>query len=457
MKNSVFILDDEQSICEVLSFALRSDYLVEYCTDPEQGLRQLRSKAYDLVLMDIRLGARNGLDILRSIQAVALDTQVIMMTAYGDEKTSVEAMKLGAFDYLLKPLNIDELKLVIEKALAYRSMNEEVKYLSAELQNRSAPYQMIGESKVMRHVFHLIDMFKDVDSSVLITGESGTGKELVARAIHNQGRRKNGRFVVVNCAAIPEGLLESEFFGHKRGAFTGAVSDAKGKLLLADKGTIFLDEIGDMPLSLQGKLLRALQEKVIVPVGDTKSQSVDVRVVAATNRNLQEMVANGTFREDLFYRLNVLNLHMPPLRERREDILPLCEHFIRHCNQEQKKNITGISESAKQKLTSYNYPGNVRQLANIIERAAILTVGNTIDDLALPDELYMPPVNENGETVADGAQIMRLLAGKTMKEIECLAIQAALQCCDNKKADAAHMLGISERSLWYKLKEYEIK
>ena len=455
MKASVFILDDEQSICEVLQFALRDDYVVEYCTDPEQGLLRLRSKAFDLVLLDIRLGTRNGIDILQSIRSVAMDTQVIMMTAYGDEETSVKAMNLGAFDYLVKPLNIDELKLAIKKALDYRSMSEHVKFLTEELQNHGTRYQMVGNGKTMHHVFHLIDMFKDVDSSVLITGESGTGKELVARAIHSQGRRKAERFVVVNCAAIPEGLLESEFFGHKRGAFTGAVSDSKGKMLLADKGTIFLDEIGDMPLSLQGKLLRVLQEKVIVPVGDTKSHPVDVRIVAATNRNLQEMVKNGTFREDLYYRLNVLNLHMPPLRERKEDILPLCEHFIVQCNRDQKKSIAGLSDRAKQVLLAYDYPGNVRQLANIIERAVILTVGSEIGELALPEELYTVKMESTEEP--NEHRLIDLLAGKSMKEIETLAIQAALRSSGNKKAEAAQTLGISERSLWYKIKEYQIK
>lgn len=451
MKSTILILDDEQSICEALYFALRTDYTVEFCTSPEDGLRLLRAKSFDAVLLDIRLGTHNGLEILRAIRNVQLDTAVIIMTAYGSEKTSIEAMKSGAFAYLLKPLNIDELKLTISKALDFHRMSDDVRFLSDELRTHRTDHQIIGESRAMRQVYRLIDIFKDVDSTVLITGESGTGKELAARAIHDRGRRKNARFVAVNCAAIPEGLLESELFGHKRGAFTGAVSDQKGKFLLADHGTIFLDEIGDMPLSLQAKILRVLQEKEVLPIGETRSQQVDVRVIAATNRDLQKMVAAGSFREDLYYRLNVSPIHMPPLRERREDILPLCSYFIRRYNAEQKKSITGISESAKRKLVSYYYPGNVRQLANMIERATILTVGSVISDLALPEELDQA----SGATETD--RLIDLLSGMTLKEAEQLCIRAALRQCGGRKADAARVLGISERGLWYKLKEYGIR
>ena len=447
MKPTVFILDDEQSICEALYFSLQADYAVEYSTNPEQGLRLLRNKSYDVLLLDMRLGTYNGIDILQSVRGVNLDTAVILMTAYGSENAAVEAMKKGAFDFLNKPLDIEKLRLTIERALDYRRLSDDVRFLSDELQERGPSHQMVGSSKSMQHVFRLIDMYKDVDSSVLITGESGTGKELVARSIHSRGKRRNERFVAVNCAAVPDNLLESEFFGHKKGAFTSAVSDQKGKFLMADKGTLFLDEIGDMPLSLQAKILRVLQEKEIVPVGDTKTIPVDVRVIAATNRDLREMVANGTFREDLFYRLNVVSLHMPPLRDRQEDILPLCEHFIRLYNTEQKKNIRGISDSAMQKLLRYQYPGNVRQLANIIEHATILTVGDVIGDLALPEELDAAPVSPDD-------MLINLLAGKTMEEVERLAITAALRLSGGKKPEAAAQLGISERSLYYKIKEY---
>lgn len=451
MKQTVLILDDEQSICESLYFALQSEYEVEYCTEPDQGLRKLKNRSYDVLLLDMRLGNRSGMDLLRSMQEVKLDTAVIIMTAYGSEKSHAEAMRLGAFAFLSKPLDLDELKIMILKALEYRRMSEDVRYLSDELQSQTDTYQMIGESRAIRHVYQLISKLKDVDSSVLVTGESGTGKELVARAIHSQGKRRNGRFVAVNCAAIPENLLESEFFGHKKGAFTGAVSDQRGKFLLADRGTIFLDEIGDMPASLQVKLLRVLQEREIIPVGDSKSISIDVRVIAATNRNLPQMVKEGKFREDLYYRLRVMEVHMPPLRERQEDIIPLCNHFIKRFNSEQKKNIQGISSTAQRKLLSYHYPGNIRQLANIIEHATILTAGKVIDDLSLPEELDMTAA------VDEGDQLSKLLAGKSMKELERAAIVATLAQFEGNKVKAAQSLGISERTLWNKLKEYDLR
>ena len=451
MKPTVFIMDDERSICEALYLSLKANYAVEYATDPEQGMRQIRTKAYDVLLLDMRLGSHDGMDILRAIYSIRMNTEVIVMTAHGSEKTAIEAMELGAFSYLCKPLKINELKIIIQKALEHKRLNEDLHYLANELNDREHDRtQMIGKSAPMRQVFRLIDMCKSVDSSVLVTGESGTGKELVARAIHDQGRRAKERFVVVNCAAIPEGLLESEFFGHKKGAFTGAVTDQKGKFLLADKGTLFLDEIGDMPLSLQAKILRVLQEQEIIPVGDTKTIPVDVRIIAATNRDLQKMIAEGTFREDLYYRLNVVNIQMPPLRERREDIIPLCEYFIQVFNKEQKKDIRSISDSARQKLLRYHYPGNVRQLANIIEHAAILTMSDMICDFALPEEL------DSSGPEQDEKVLMKLLKDRSLHEVEILTIKAVLRSCNGHRPDAAKILGISERSLYYKIKEYSL-
>lgn len=453
MKNSVLIIDDEESICESLRFALQTDYEVRYCTGPEDGLDKLRGGNFDIVLLDLRLGAYDGLDILRSIREVGLRIAVIVMTAYGSEKVSVEAMKLGAYSYLTKPLDIEELRLVIEKALEYTRMTDDVSFLSEQLRDRNAYNRIIGQSPKMARIFALVEKLKDVDSSVLITGESGTGKELVARTIHYSGRRKDARFVVINCAAIPDSLLETEFFGYKKGAFTGAVSDQKGKFLMADKGTIFLDEIGDMPLSLQAKILRVLQEKEIVPVGGYRPQKVDVRVIAATNRDLQQMIRDGLFREDLFYRLNIMGIRMPALRERKEDILPLCEHFIARFNREQKKNIKSFSDGAKKQILAYDYPGNVRQLANIIEHAAILTTGDTISALALPEELD-PGLRSAGKDKDE--VLIDLMTGKSLREVEKLAIVSALRQTEGKKPEAARLLGISERGLWYKLKEYQI-
>lgn len=452
MRSKVLIIDDEKSICEVLGFALKTKYIVDYAVDPYEGMAKLRDNDFDVVLLDLRLGSVSGLDILKEVRSVSLRSAVIMMTAYGSEQVSVEAMKLGAFSYLTKPLDMEALKVLVAKAVEHVKMADEISYLSEELKGKNSEEIIVGQNPKMRKVFSLVDRVKNVDSNVLITGESGTGKELIARRIHEKGLRKNNRFVTVNCAAIPENLLESEFFGYKKGSFTGATTDRKGKFALADKGTLFLDEIGEMPVYLQAKLLRVLQEKAIVPVGGWEEQKVDVRIVAATNRDLKQMVKDGTFREDLYYRLNVMEIHIPPLRERREDIPAFCDYFIKKFNREQKKSVKGLSESAKKLLMEYDYPGNIRQLANIVERAMIITTGEYISPLAL---ILDTRANVSAEEPKDVEEsLLDLLEGKSLKEIECLAIEAALRASGGKKAIAARSLGISERGLWYKIKEY---
>ncbi len=454
MNANILIIDDERSICESLKFAFSTEYNVRITTDPHEGLSLLRENDFDVVLLDMRLGSVDGIDILRAIHEVELPSAVIVMTAYGSETTAVEAMKLGAFSYLTKPLDIDELKIVVSNAVQFVKMSDKVNYLSEELNKISANDTIIAESTAMRRVLQLADKIKDTDTNVLITGESGTGKELIARRIHYNGLRKNERFVVINCAAIPENLLESELFGYKKGAFTGAAANHKGKFSQADNGTLFLDEIGDMQISLQAKILRALQERVIVPIGSYEGEKVNVRMIAATNRNLKEMVKEGLFREDLYYRLNVITIETPPLRNRRDDIIPLCNYYIEKFNREQKKNIKGLSPTAEQFLMNYDFPGNVRQLANIMERAVILTNGSTISSLALSEEL-----NPTRKSAAEHEpqNINSFLAGKTLKELERIAIIAALDASGGKKSDAAKSLGISERGLWYKIKEYNIQ
>ena len=447
MNKSILIVDDEHSICEALTFALVGAYSVTCCEEPSQALDLLRETSFDVILLDLRLGKCSGMDILKEIKGAGLNSAVIMMTAFGSERASVEAMRLGAFDYLTKPLDLDELKLVIAKALEFMRISEQVDFLADELKEKNAGIGMVAEDPKSEQIVSLIKRICDVDTTCLITGESGTGKEVVARKIHESGKRKDQRFVVINCAAIPENLLESELFGYKKGAFTGATADRKGKITLADKGTLFLDEVGDMPLLLQAKILRVLQEKAVLPVGGQQETGVDVRVIAATNQDLRKMIAKGTFREDLYYRLSVIELRLPPLRERRDDILPLCRFFIEKYNAEMKRSVKGLSAQAQRAMLEYDYPGNVRQLANIIERAMIMTSGDEISVLALSEAVVRHR--------SDDEYLMQLLHGRTLKSVERLMVAGALKACRDKEA-AARMLGISERTIWNKMKEYRI-
>ncbi|MDD4503206.1 MAG: sigma-54 dependent transcriptional regulator [Clostridiaceae bacterium] len=455
MKRRILIIDDELSTCTLLSLALRQDYDVKYATTAVDGLAMIEHDNFDTVLLDLIIGNDNGVEVLKRIKEYDESIVVIMMTAFGSIKTSVEAMKNGAFTYLSKPLDVEEVCVFIEQALAVRRLNDDVGFLSSELNKRFQYKEMIGKSPRMQHVYGLIEKLKDIDSNVTITGESGTGKELVARAIHFSGKRSKERFVVINCAAIPENLLEEELFGHKRGSFTGATHDKKGKFEVADRGTVFLDEIGDMPLGLQSKLLRVIQQKEFTALGSSDVRKVDVRIVAATNRNLVNMVREGKFREDLYYRLNVMNIPMPALRERKEDIPLLCSHFIKQFNREQNKSVKRISTEAEKQLFSYDYPGNVRQLGNILEYAMILSNGDEIGIESLPLEVknrLIPMMSKNS-----GNSLKNLLAGMSMKEIELIAIEATLSMNGGRRDLTAKELGISVRSLQNKIIEYGIK
>lgn len=449
MKHSILVVDDEKSICSLLSLALKTEYEVTSVMTGEACLQIIEVSSFDVVLLDLKIGDTDGIDLLKKIKSLWPRTPVIIMTAYGSIKTSVEAMQNGAFTYLTKPLDLDELRVHIQQALAASKLNDQVEYLSEELDKHRRYDEIIGNSRAMQRIYDLIDRIKVVDSTVTITGESGTGKELVARAIHFGSHRCKERFVVVNCAAIPENLLEEELFGHKRGAFTGAVQDKKGKFEIADGGSIFLDEIGDLPLSLQGKLLRAIQNKEVSPLGGTQLRHVDVRIIAATNRNLKKKVENGSFREDLYYRLNVMTIEMPPLRQRKEDIPLLCAHFIKKYNSEQNKQVRNLSPQAARLLSQYDYPGNVRQLANIIEHAMILTQGPEIDSDCLPAELW-----KNGRGEENSAP--SLYRGMTLREIEKKAIAEALAANGQRRDLTARSLGISVRTLQNKINEYHL-
>lgn len=455
MKRRILIIDDELSTCTLLSLALRQDYDVKYATTAVDGLAMIEHDSFDTVLLDLIIGNDNGVEVLKRIKEYDESIVVIMMTAFGSIKTSVEAMKNGAFTYLSKPLDVEEVCVFIEQALAVRRLNDDVGFLSGELNKRFQYKEMIGKSPRMQHVYGLIEKLKDIDSNVTITGESGTGKELVARAIHFSGKRSKERFVVINCAAIPENLLEEELFGHKRGSFTGATHDKKGKFEVADRGTVFLDEIGDMPLGLQSKLLRVIQQKEFTALGSSDVRKVDVRIVAATNRNLVNMVREGKFREDLYYRLNVMNIPMPALRERKEDIPLLCSHFIKQFNREQNKSVKRISPEAEKQLFSYDYPGNVRQLGNILEYAMILSNGEEIGIESLPLEVknrLLPMTSRNS-----GDSLKDMLAGMPIKQIEFIAIEATLSRNGGRRDLTAKELGISVRSLQNKIIEYGLK
>ncbi len=451
MNRTVYIIDDEPSICVSLQLALKNFYRVRTFTSSLPALASMETEGADIVLLDLRLGEEDGLEVLERIKKIDPNTEVIMMTAFGSIDTSVNAMQKGAFTYLTKPINIEELKVIMRQAGNIRKLNEDIYYLSDQLESKSRFEAIIGESAPMQRVYMLIDRVKDIDTNVLITGESGTGKELVARAIHNAGKRYRERFVVVNCAAIPENLLELEFFGYKRGAFTGAVQDKKGKLEQADNGTLFLDEIGDMPLGLQSKLLRALQDKEFTPVGGSASVKVNVRILAATNRDLPALIAEGRFREDLYYRLNVMEIMLPPLRERQGDIAILSNYLLGKFSVELNKPIRAITPEAKKMLEHLPYPGNVRQLANILEYASILCTDGVIDKGDFPEY-----ITRSDGTAAGGDSVDEYLSTHCLKDVERRAIEATLRRCGGKRMATAEQLGISKRGLLNKLKEYGI-
>lgn len=451
MNRTVYIIDDEPSICVSLQLALKNLYRVKTFTSSLPALASMEAEGTDIVLLDLRLGEENGLEVLERIKRIDPNTEVIMMTAFGSIDTSVNAMQKGAFTYLTKPINIEELKVIMQQAGNIRKLNEQIYYLSDQLESKSRFDAIIGESAPMQRVYMLIDRVKDIDTNVLITGESGTGKELVARAIHNAGKRYRERFVVVNCAAIPENLLELEFFGYKRGAFTGAMQDKKGKLEQADNGTLFLDEIGDMPLGLQSKLLRALQDKEFTPVGGSTPIKVDTRILAATNRDLPALIAEGRFREDLYYRLNVMEIKLPPLRERQGDIAILSNYLLGKFSSELNKPIRAITPEAKEMLERLPYPGNVRQLANILEYACILCQDGVISKEDFPE--YVTRSDGAGPS---GDSIDDYLSSHSLKDIEKRAIEATLQRCGGKRVATAAQLGISKRGLLNKLKEYGV-
>jgi len=449
----VLVVDDEASMRDFLGICLRrAGHEVELAASGAVALAALGARAADVVVTDLRMpGEIDGLGLLTAVRTRYPDTEVILVTAFATADTALAAMKQGAYDYLTKPFKVDEINAVIGRALEKRALVAENAALRDQVAGRVRMAQLLGRSKAMQRVFELIGKIHSTRTSVLITGESGTGKELVARALHTEGSRASGRFVAVNCGAIPEELMESELFGHLKGSFTGAVSDRPGLVREADGGTLFLDEIGELSLGLQVKLLRVLQEKKVKPVGGHTELDVDVRVVAATNRELEDEVARGAFRQDLFYRLNVIEVRIPPLRQRREDIALLVEHFLKKQSKEVGRPIT-VSAAALKLLEDYDFPGNVRELENVIERAVALSSSDDLDVDDLPRlrttavRSVVEAASAGLELPADGIDLDRLVA-----EYERAWVAKALDKTGGVRKKAAVLLGISFRSMRYRL------
>jgi two-component system response regulator PilR (NtrC family) len=451
----LLIVDDEASMLDFLSLLFQGEgYEVTTARSVTEARRCLERIAPDLVLCDILMPDGNGLDLLKEIKTGEDSPPVVMMTAYTSTKSAIEAMKLGAADYVSKPFDVDELKIVAQKALERAELADENVYLRRELEQKYSFNNIIGKSSRMQAVFALIERIARTSSTVLIHGESGTGKELIARAIHTKSPRSARRFLSLNCGAMPENLLESELFGHERGAFTGAVREKKGLFQEADRGTLFLDEIGEMTPSMQVKLLRALQEKVVRKVGGTSEEPVDVRIITATNQDLEARIQSGEFREDLYYRINVLPIHLPPLRQRREDIPLLVDHFLQKYSRQMELPPRQISIEAMNILESYDWPGNVRELENLIERVLALSHAETITTRDLPVHLLT-----NRRTHPDLVQLPEegLDLEAYLESIRAQLMVQALERADGVQTQAAELLGMSFRSFRYYAKKAGIK
>ena len=449
----LLIVDDEPAICASLSFALEDEFRVFEAHTAQAALAAVRQKDIDIVLLDLKLGQTDGMEVLQQMKREKPALVIIMMTAFGSIHSSVAAMKAGAFYYITKPLDMDELRMLLGKAIEYLGLESRVQYLNSKLTEAYEVDGIVGKSALMRQVLAQIEKLRQVDVNVLITGESGTGKELAAMALHYGGSRRNEPFEVVNCAAIPLELLESELFGHEKGAFTGALQRRKGLFERADRGTVFLDEIGELDQRLQAKLLRVVQEKEIMPVGSGQRKKIDVRILSATNRDLKQLVAAGKFREDLYFRLNVVNIHLPALRQRPEDIPPLVEAFVAKYNRKMGRSVLKIEAAAIEALIRHEYRGNVRELENIIEKALVFLSGDVLTLQDLPPEVRSPVGPALQVESCDGA-LISLAVGQDMATIQRQAILATLKHCGGDKQKAAELLKISERKLWYKLKEY---
>jgi two-component system response regulator HydG len=450
MQSKILIVDDEPAHRQMIRAVLDAEgYAIDEAADGKEAVNCVRKRFYDLILMDIRMSKMSGTEALKEIKLINPGIAVIIMTAYASVSTAVEALKSGAYDYLTKPLDIDELKILVAKALHHQKLEEENINLKQILSSSFNFSSIIGRSSVMAKLLETVALVSPSEATVLITGESGTGKELIANAVHQNSPRKDRPLIKVNCAALPETLLESELFGHEKGAFTGALNRRQGRFQLAHLSSIFLDEISEMSQTTQAKILRVLQEREFEPVGGTQTIRVDVRIIAATNKNIEEEIRAGRFREDLYYRLKVVTVEAPPLRARREDIPILAEFFLKRYAEKNRRLIKGFSPRAMNIMIRHDWPGNVRELENLIERAVILVRGEMITPKELPEDLTPKDLTaSSGSTDA--------IPGRTLKEVEKEMILRTLDDAGWNRTHAAEILGISRRTLQLKLKEYGI-
>lgn len=453
--NTILVIDDEKSMRDFLAIMLkREGYQVNVAEDGKAAFQAINKNVFDVVISDIRLPDMNGIEILKHCKKVSPETDFILITAYASTETAVEAVKIGAADYIYKPFDIDEMKIILRRCISKKQLERENVYLKKSVERQFQFENIIGASPKMQLIFELIRKISGTNSTILISGESGTGKELVAKAIHYNSLRKDNAFVSINCGAMPENLLESELFGHVKGAFTGAIQNKKGLFEVADRGTLLLDEIGEMSQGMQVKLLRALQEKRIRPVGGTEEIPIDVRVIAATNQDLQKAVEEGKVREDLFYRVNVIPIKIPPLRERKEDIRLLGEHFVRKYSHEMGKPVNRMSLEAMKYLENYDWPGNVRELENAIERAIALEASDTIAPESLPEKVTHLPQRTDWSVLKVPDRGIDLEAH--IEQLRREVLIEALRRCNGVQKEAAKFVGMSFRSFRYYAKKYQL-
>jgi two-component system, NtrC family, response regulator PilR len=451
----ILVVDDEKSLRDFLVIMLEEEgYKVFTAHSADSAVKLIKENTFDLILTDIRMGTSSGIDVLENSQKILPDTPVVMMTAYASAETAVDAMKKGAYDYISKPFKIEDVQLIVKNAIEKKKLSVENRLLKTALNDRFQFSNIIGKSETFQRIFDLIEKVSRSNATVLIHGESGTGKELVAKAIHFNSNRKNYPFVSVNCGALPENLLESELFGHEKGAFTSADTLKLGLMESANKGSFFLDEIGEAPLSIQVKLLRVLQENEILRLGATKAIPVDLRIIAASNRNLSNLVSDKVFREDLYYRLNVIPIHLPPLRDRKEDIPDLVDFFISKYNSKHKKDfIKSVEPEAMRFFENYTWPGNVRELENVIERAVVLETGESIQKSSLPEEIFGAISNIQVPSMDKEKVDLE----RTLDEIEKKMLSNALIQSDGIINKAAKQLNLSFRSMRYRIKKHQLK
>jgi two-component system response regulator HydG len=448
----ILVVDDEPSQRKMLKANLSLDgYRVLEADDGSDAIAKVTDEFFDLILMDNRMSNMDGIEALREIKKISPGIPVIIVTAFASVETAVEALQAGAHDYLTKPLDVDELRIKIRQTLEFWRLKEDNILQRRRLENLFDASRIVGRSPAMKQVLEIVGQVAPSEASVLILGESGTGKELIANAIHQGSNRVDKRFIKVNCAALPETLLESELFGHEKGAFTGAVGRKPGRFMLADGGTIFLDEIAEMATPLQAKLLRVLQERELEPLGSTRTVKVDIRIIAASNKNLREEVEKNTFREDLFYRLNVVPIQIPPLRDRKEDIPLLVEHFLRVYNEKNSRNVHGFHPRALDGMMRYEWPGNIRELENVVERAVIMARDDYVPFAELPDSIREATGHTLTQEIREGIR-----PGMTIKEMERELILKTLEENEGNRTRSARILGITRRTLQHKLKEYGI-